>query len=63
MRQNSKKEHELEVEMDAGVLKKNGALATQQKDNGFEELVRGFVNNVRILVRVVEHPAAASLCK
>lgn len=51
----TKKEHELEIEMDSITLKKQGTLAMNNKQNGFEEYVRGFVNNVRILVRVVNY--------
>ncbi|KAF8471781.1 CYTH-like domain-containing protein [Kalaharituber pfeilii] len=51
----SKKEHELEVEMSSATLKRQGTLAMARKENGFEELVRGFVNNVRTLVRVVDY--------
>ena len=39
--------------MDSRVLKKQGALAMQNQENGFEEFVRGFVNNVRALIREV----------
>lgn len=50
--QTLKKEHELEIEMDSLTLRKHG-LAINSKGNGFHEYVKGFVDNVRVLCRVV----------
>lgn len=41
--------------MDSRMLKKQGTLAMQHQENGFEDFVRGFVNNVRTLLRVVPY--------
>ncbi|RPB27672.1 mRNA triphosphatase CET1 [Terfezia boudieri ATCC MYA-4762] len=49
----SKKEHELEIEMDSLTLKKHGTLAAERKENGFQEYVKGFVDNVRVLCKVI----------
>lgn len=45
------KEHELEIEVSAAELRKHGTLLRDNQPNGFEKLVLGFVNNVRVLVR------------
>lgn len=41
--------------MDSRMLKKQGILMIQNQENGFEEFVQGFVNNVRTLLRVVPY--------
>lgn len=51
--QTSKKEHELEIEMDSLILRQHGTLAARSKENGFQEYVKGFVDNVRVLCRVL----------
>lgn len=43
--------HELEVELDATVLRREGLLAQGGQPNRYEELVRVFADNVRTLAR------------
>ncbi|KAI5808615.1 mRNA capping enzyme beta chain [Peziza echinospora] len=50
----AKKEHELEIELDTMAVKRQGTLAMRNSPNGFEELVKGFVNNIRVLTRAVD---------
>ncbi|KAI9674872.1 MAG: mRNA-capping enzyme subunit beta [Trizodia sp. TS-e1964] len=50
----SNKEHELEVELSADHVRKQGLLALNKLPTQYEELVKGFVDNVRILARVVD---------
>lgn len=45
------KEHELEIEVSSADIRKHGQLVLEQKPNGYEDLVKGFVDNVRLLVR------------
>ena len=45
------KEHELEVEVDTAALRKQGKLLQAQHENQYADLVRGFVDNVRLLAR------------
>ena len=47
----SKKEHELEVEVSSQELRHQGLLAREGKPNMYQELVKGFVDNVRLLAR------------
>ncbi|KAF3082711.1 mRNA-capping enzyme subunit beta [Orbilia oligospora] len=49
--QGPKKEHELEIEIDARRVREQGRLIVERKPNGFQDLVRGFVDNVRVLAR------------
>ncbi|KAF3398755.1 mRNA-capping enzyme subunit beta [Talaromyces pinophilus] len=50
-------EHELEVEISAAEVRRQGELALNQVEaNQYEELIKGFVDNVRFLARAV--PAA-----
>lgn len=49
--QGPKKEHELEIEVDARRVREQGRLIMDRKPNGFQDLVRGFVDNVRVLAR------------
>ena len=46
-----KKEHELEVEVSSQELRHQGLLARDGKPNMYQELVKGFVDNVRLLAR------------
>ena len=46
--------HELEVELSAAEVKRQGKLAMAQRDNGYEDLVKSFVDNVRILTRLIK---------
>ncbi|RYP05085.1 hypothetical protein DL764_004046 [Monosporascus ibericus] len=45
------KEHELEVELHAGVIMEHGNLLMKSLPNRFENLVDGFVDNIRILAK------------
>ena len=47
----TKQQHELEVEISAQQLRLELANLSQQKQNRYEELVRGFLDDVRILCR------------
>ncbi|PWW78547.1 mRNA triphosphatase CET1 [Tuber magnatum] len=50
----AKKEHELEVEVSGAEIIRHGNLARESKPNAYEFLVRGFVDNVRVLIRAIE---------
>lgn len=58
----SKKEHELEVEVSGKEVRKQGQLAQQNKQNAYEPLIRGFVDNVRVLIRGAAPPEATPGC-
>ena len=45
------KEHELEIELDAQELKKQGMLLQSGAQNRYIPLVKGFIDNVRLLAR------------
>ena len=45
------KEHELEVEVSSEEVRRQGQLAQSGQINQYEELIRGFVDNVRVLAR------------
>lgn len=47
----SEKEHELEIEISPDVLVEQGQRAMNNSPHRYEELVKGFLNNVRILAR------------
>ena len=40
--------------MDSAQVRRHGLAASRREENGFEEMVRGFVDNVRVLVRVAQ---------
>ena len=46
-----KKEHELEVEVNSEQVRKQGLLARDGVGNRYEEVVKGLIDNVRVLVR------------
>jgi hypothetical protein len=47
-------EHELEVEVSAAEIRRQGNLAMSgDPSNQYEELVKGFVDNIRVLARAV----------
>lgn len=47
-------EHELEIEMSAAELRRQGQLALSgDPQNQYEDLVKGFVDNIRVLARAV----------
>lgn len=50
---NTKKEHELEVEVDGEEIRKQGLMARDKRPNSYEQLVKGFVDNVRVLIRAI----------
>ena len=45
------KQHELEIEVASQDIRTQGRLARDGQDNSFEQLVKGFADNVRVLVR------------
>ena len=45
------KDHELEIEVSSEEIRRQGNLARNGADHGYEELVRGFLDNVRVLGR------------
>ena len=45
------KEHELEIEVSSAEIRRQGLLAKTGQTNQYEELVKGFVGNVRVLAR------------
>lgn len=49
---NAEKEHELEIELSTAEVRKHGNLLKGGSANGYEDLVRGFVDNVRVLTRL-----------
>ncbi|MCJ1308854.1 mRNA-capping enzyme subunit beta [Agyrium rufum] len=49
--QNAEKEHELEIEVAADEVRKQGLALQQGRTNNFQELVKGFVDNCRVLSR------------
>jgi hypothetical protein len=51
-----KKEHELEIELETKVLIDQGQRAQAQVPNEYQNLVEGFLNNMRVLAKKVPHP-------
>lgn len=49
-----RREHELEVEVDGAEIRKQGLMAKDKKPNSYEDLVKGLVDNVRVLIRAVQ---------
>lgn len=47
----TEKEHELEIEVSSAEVRKQGFLARDGLPNDYEKLIRGFVDNVRLLAR------------
>ena len=45
------KEHELEIEVSSEEIRRQGQLLMNGQPSQYEDLIRGFVDNVRILVR------------
>ncbi len=45
------KEHELEIEVSSAEVRRQGLLAKAQQVSQYEDLIRGFVDNVRVLAR------------
>lgn len=45
------KEHELEIELSADLVRKQGLAAQSGQVTQYEDLVKGFVDNVRTLAR------------
>jgi hypothetical protein len=50
----SRKDHELELEVDGNEIRKQGLMAREKQMNSYAELVKGFVDNVRVLIRAIE---------
>lgn len=44
--------HELEVEVDTDMIRRQGKLTKQEVANGYEDVVKSFADNIRILARV-----------
>lgn len=49
------KEHELEIELATSVLRDHGLRAAAGQPNEYLALVEGFIDNVRVLARAVQH--------
>lgn len=47
----TEKEHELEIEVSSAAVREQGQLVLAGQPNQYEDLIRGFVDNVRILAR------------
>lgn len=47
----AEKEHELEIEVASAEVRKQGLLAKDGRPNDYESLIKGFVDNVRLLAR------------
>ena len=47
------KEHELEIELSADMVRKQGRLMQTGQPQQYEDLVKGFVDNVRLLARAI----------
>lgn len=47
----TEKEHELEIEVSSEEVRRQGQLLTHGQASQYEELIRGFVDNVRVLAR------------
>jgi len=45
------KEHELEIEVASQEIRRHGLLAANRQPNGYEDMVKSFADNIRILVR------------
>ena len=45
------KEHELEIELDSTIIHTQAELLRNGQPNGYEDVIRGFVDNVRLLIR------------
>ncbi|KAF1841451.1 mRNA triphosphatase CET1 [Cucurbitaria berberidis CBS 394.84] len=55
--QGQNRNHELELELDAGVLIDNADKVRQKAGNSFEGLITGMMNNLRVLSREITPPA------
>ena len=53
--QGGTKEHELEVELATPALREQGLRAASGQPNEYLALVEGFIDNVRVLARAVQH--------
>ena len=47
----AEKEHELEIEVSSAEVRKQGLLVKSGLPNDYEQLIKGFVDNVRLLAR------------
>jgi polynucleotide 5'-triphosphatase len=50
------KSHELEIEVSTRAILQQGRLAANEEPNEYPALVEGFLDNMRILARVVPPP-------
>ncbi|CAO2657654.1 Nn.00g037800.m01.CDS01 [Neocucurbitaria sp. VM-36] len=55
--QGQSRNHELELELDAGVLIDNADKVRRKEGNAFEPLINGMMNNLRVLSREITPPA------
>jgi hypothetical protein len=55
--QGNQLEHELEIEISPQQVREQGQLAIARKPNQYEDLIKGFVDNIRNLVRAVKSMA------
>ncbi|KAI9782547.1 MAG: mRNA-capping enzyme subunit beta [Peltula sp. TS41687] len=52
----AEREHELEIEVSAAKVREQGRLVKEGQANQYEDLIKGFVDNVRTLARVIPRP-------
>lgn len=51
----AEKEHELEIEVSTQEIRKQGNFLRSGQPNEYERLIRGFVDNVRLVTRHCNH--------
>jgi len=49
--ENKARTHELEIEVSSEEVRRQGLLVGNQEPNEYEKLIKGFVDNVRLLAR------------
>ena len=47
----------MEIEVEGALIRKHGLLLKEKKPNSYEQLVQGFVDNVRLMVRTLSQQA------
>lgn len=52
----AEKEHELEIELSSEEVRRQGLLAMKGQDHEYDKLVKGFLDNVRVLARHCQPP-------
>ena len=43
------------MEVDGAEIRKQGLMLKEKMPNSYEDLVKGFIDNVRVLIRAVPH--------